>query len=291
MKPSDIVDMAVLAALWGASFMFMRVAAPDFGPVPLAAMRVIGASLFLLPLLMLRGHMIELKRHWRSLLLVGLINSALPFICYSYAALSLTAGLSSIFNASTPLFGAAIAWLWLGDRLTPARVMGLAIGFGGVVWMAWDQASFKPGGSGWAVVACLAAPLLYGLSASYTKRFLIGVPSLAVAAGSLLAAGLLLCVPAVVWWPAVAPSAGAWGAALVLAFACTAVAYVLFFRLISNVGPARTISVTFLIPVFAVLFGRVFLGELLTTQMIGGCAVILIGTGFATGVLTLPARS
>ena len=270
--------------------MFMRVAAPEFGPVPLAALRVIGASFLLLPLLAMRGHAGELRRHWRSLLLVGLINSSLPFVCYSYAALSLTAGLSSIFNASTPLFGAVVAWLWLGDRVTPARVMGLVIGFGGVVWMAWDQASFKPGGSGWAVVACLTAPLLYGVSASYTQRFLTGVPSIVVAAGSLSAAALLMCVPAVVWWPAVTPSAGAWGAAAVLAFACTAVAYVLFFRLISSIGPARTITVTFLIPVFAVLFGRLFLGEAVTPQMIGGCAVILIGTGFATGWLKLPSR-
>lgn len=285
MKASDAIDMALLAALWGASFLFMRIAAPAFGPVPLAAMRVIGASLCLLPLLLMRGQGAELRRHWRPLLVVGLMNSTLPFVCYSYAALSITAGLSSIFNASTPLFGAVIAWLWLRDRLTPLRIAGLAIGFAGVSWMVWDQASFKPGGSGWAVVACLAAPLLYGLSASYTKRFLTGVPSFAVATGSLLAAALLLAVPAIVWWPAVAPSVGAWGAAAVLAVACTAVAYVLFFRLIANVGPARTIAVTFLIPVFAVLWGRLFLGEALTSQMAGGCALILLGTGFATGLI------
>ncbi|MDO9315573.1 MAG: DMT family transporter [Burkholderiaceae bacterium] len=291
MKPSDIIDMAVLAALWGASFMLMRFAAPAFGPVPLAALRVIGASLFLVPLLLVRGQAGELRKHWRPLLVVGLTNSTLPFMCLSYAALSITAGMSSIFNAATPLFGAVIAWVWLRDGLNAQRVAGLAIGFSGVLWMAWDQASFKPGGTGWAVVVCLAAPLLYGLSASYTKRFLTGVPSLTVAAGSLLAAALLLCVPAVVWWPTAAPSIADWGAAVFLALACTALAYVLFFRLIANVGPARTITVTFLIPAFAVLFGRVFLGEALTPRMIGGCAVILIGTGFATGLLRWPSRS
>lgn len=290
MKPSDVLDMALLAALWGASFMLMRYAAPAFGPVPLAALRVIGASLFLVPLLVMRGQTTELRRHWRPLLVIGLTNSTLPFICFSFAALSITAGMSSIFNAATPLFGAVIAWLWLRDRLARLRVAGLAIGFAGVLWLAWDQASFKPGGTGWAVIVCLGAPLLYGVSASYTKRYLAGVSSLVVAGGSLLAAALLLSVPAVVFWPAVAPSAGAWGAAVFLAFACTAVAYVLFFRLISNVGPARTITVTFLIPAFAVLFGRVFLGEALTPQMIAGCAVILIGTGFATGLLKLSKR-
>lgn len=291
MKPSDIVDMAVLAALWGASFMLMRFAAPAFGPVPLAALRVIGASLVLVPLLLMRGQVGELRQHWRALLVVGVTNSTLPFLCFSYAALSITAGMSAIFNAATPLFGAVIAWLWLRDGLTAQRVAGLAIGFSGVVWMAWDQASFKPGGTGWAVVVCLAAPLLYGLSANYTKRFLTGVPSLTVAAGSLLAGALLLSVPAVVWWPTVAPSAADWGAAVFLALACTALAYVLFFRLIANVGPARTITVTFLIPALALLFGWLFLGEPMTLQMISGCAVILIGTGFATGLLTLPPRS
>lgn len=291
MKPSDIVDMAVLAALWGASFMLMRFAAPAFGPVPLAALRVIGASLVLVPLLLMRGQVGELRQHWRALLVVGVTNSTLPFLCFSYAALSITAGMSAIFNAATPLFGAVIAWLWLRDGLTAQRVAGLAIGFSGVVWMAWDQASFKPGGTGWAVVVCLAAPLLYGLSANYTKRFLTGVPSLTVAAGSLLAGALLLGVPAVVCWPTVAPSAADWGAAVFLALACTALAYVLFFRLIANVGPARTITVTFLIPALALLFGWLFLGEPMTLQMISGCAVILIGTGFATGLLTLPPRS
>ena len=290
MKPSDIVDMAVLAALWGASFMLMRFAAPAFGPIPLAALRVVGASLLLVPLLLMRGQAGELRQHWRALLVVGVTNSTLPFLCFSYAALSITAGMSAIFNAATPLFGAVIAWLWLRDGLTAQRVAGLAIGFSGVVWMAWDQASFKPGGTGWAVVVCLAAPLLYGLSANYTKRYLTGVPSLTVAAGSLLAGALLLGVPAVVWWPTVVPSAADWGAAVFLALACTALAYVLFFRLIANVGPARTITVTFLIPAFALLFGWLFLGEPMTPQMIGGCAVILIGTGFATGLLTLPRR-
>ena len=195
-----------------------------------------------MPLLVLRGQVGELRRHWFRLLVVGLANSTLPFMLFTYAALSISAGMASIFNAATPLFGAVIAWLWLRDRPTRSGVLGLAIGFGGVLWMAWDRASFQPGGSPWAVVACLGAPLLYGISASYTKRFLTGVPSLAVAAGSLLAAALLLVVPAVIWWPPVPPSARAWGAALVLAVACTAVAYVLFFRLIANIGLCHAVG-------------------------------------------------
>lgn len=288
MKPSDLIELTTLAALWGASFLFMRMGAAEFGPVALSAVRVIGATLCLLPLLQWRGQMPALRAHWRPIFIVGVVNSALPFLCFSYAALSITAGLSSIFNAATPLFGALIAWLWLKDRLTPSRIAGLAIGFAGVLWLAWDKASFKPGGSGWAIVACLAATLCYGIAASYTKKRLGGVPPLAVATGSQLSAALVLALPGVIWWPSAMPSSPAWIAAALLAVACTAVAYLLYFRLIAHVGPANAIAVTFLIPVFAVLWGWLFLAEGVTATMVAGCAVILVGTGLATGVLKLP---
>ena len=290
MKSSDLAELIGLAALWGASFLFMRMGAAEFGPVALSAVRVIGAALFLLPLLAWRGQVHVLRQHWKPIFVIGVLNSALPFLCFSAAALSITAGLSSIFNAATPLWGALVAWLWLGDRLTPSRVLGLAIGFGGVLWLAWDKASFKPGGSGWAVVACLAATLCYGLAASYTKKRLGGVAPLAVAAGSQMSAALCLALPALVWWPPAMPSHQAWMAAALLALACTGVAYVLYFRLIANVGPANAIAVTFLIPVFAVLWGWTFLGEGLTATMVAGCGVILVGTGLTTGVLRWPSR-
>ncbi len=290
MKTSDLGELFTLAALWGASFLFMRLGAAEFGPVALAAVRVAGATLCLLPLLALRGQVGVLRRHWRPIFVVGLINSALPFLLYSYAALSISAGLSSIFNAATPLFGAVIAWLWLKDRLTPPRIAGLAIGFAGVLWLAWDKASFKPGGSGWAIVACLAATLCYGVSASYTKKKLAGVAPLAVATGSQLSATLALALPALWWWPAVSPSATAWLATALLALLCTGVAYVLYFRLIAHIGAANAITVTFLIPAFAVAWGWLFLAEQPTLAMAIGCAVILLGTGLATGVLETARR-
>ena len=288
MKSSDLGELFALAALWGASFLFMRMGAAEFGPVALSAVRVAGATLFLLPLLRWRGQVHVLKEHWKPIFIVGILNSALPFLCFSFAALSITAGLSSIFNASTPLWGALIAWIWLKDRLTPSRVLGLAIGFAGVLWLAWDKASFKPGGSGWAIVACLAATFCYGLAASFTKRHLTGVAPLAVATGSQLSAALFLALPAIIWWPGSMPSQHAWLAAALLALACTGVAYVLYFRLIAHIGPANAIAVTFLIPVFAVLWGWVFLDEGITQMMIAGCAVIVLGTGLTTGVLKLP---
>jgi drug/metabolite transporter (DMT)-like permease len=284
-KPRDLIDLLVLAALWGGSFLFMRMSAGEFGPLALGAVRVLGASAFLLPLLALRGGLAGLRRHWPAILLVGLTNSAIPFLCFGYAAMSISAGLSSIFNATTPLFGALIAWAWLGDRLTRPRMAGLAIGFMGVVWLAWDKASFQPGGTGWAVLACLLATLLYGFSASFTRKHLTGVPPLTLAAGSQLAAAVVLVPLSVAWWPGTLPSAQAWLAAAALATLCTGVAYILYFRLIAHVGASRAIAVTFLIPVFAVLWGRLFLSESLTQVMVLGCAVILLGTGLTTGLL------
>lgn len=285
MRPMDIGELVALAAIWGASFLFMRLGAGEFGPVALAAVRVSGAALVLLPLLAWRGQFAELRRHWRALLIVGLTNSALPFLGFSYAALSISAGLSSIFNASTPLWGAVIAWLWLRDRPTLPRMAGLAIGFAGVLGLAWEKASFKPGGSGWAIVACLAAALCYGLAASYTKKKLQGVPPMAVAAGSQLSAALLLALPALWWWPAQMPSARAWAMVALLAVLCTGLAYLMYFRLIAHVGASNAIAVTFLITAFAVLWGWLFLAEPLTGAMAAGCVVILIGTALATGVI------
>lgn len=293
MKKTDLLELVSLAALWGASFLFMRLGAADFGPAALAFVRVAAAGVLLLPLLAYRHQLPALREHWRPILVVGLTNSALPFMCFNYAALSINAGLSAVFNATTPLFGAVFAWLWLKDRLDAARIAGLLIGFAGVLWLVWDRAGLKPGASGAAdvapaILACLAATVLYGFSASFTKRYLTGVPPMAVATGSQVGAALFLAVPALVWWPAQMPGAQAWGYALVLAVACTALAYLLYFRLIAHVGPANAISVTFLIPVFAVVWGGIFLGEKVDLTMALGCAVILLGTSLVTGILKPP---
>ncbi|MGM9491929.1 DMT family transporter [Ideonella sp. YS5] len=288
MKPRDLIELLVLAAIWGASFLFLRMGAGEFGPIALAGLRVIGASLFLLPILAHRGEWPALKANWRAIALVGIANSALPFLCFSYAALAITGGLSSIFNATTPLMGVLIAWAWLGDKPGGHKMVGLAIGFAGVLWLAWDKASFKPdasgASSGLAVLACLAATLMYGLAASMTKRWLTGVPPMALAAGSQLSAAIVL-LPLVLWrWPDVPPSGHAWGAAIALALLCTGVAYVLFFRLIGNIGSTNALSVTFLIPGFAIAWGGLFLGEAVNATMLVACAVVLVGTSLVTGV-------
>lgn len=289
-KSFDLGELLLLAAIWGASFLFMRLGAHEFGAIPMAALRVIGATAFLLPLLAARQGLAELRRDWRPLLVVGLLNSALPFALYSYAALSITAGLSSILNATTPLWGAIVAWVWLGQGLNASRILGLAIGFAGVVFLAWDKASFKPGGSGWAVLACLLATLCYGIAANYTKRRLSQCSPLTVATGSQFGAALLLAGPAAWLWPATAPGATAWASVAALALLCTGIAYILYFRLMQRIGPTNTIAVTFLIPVFAVLWGWTFLAEAFTLPMALGCAIVLLGTALAMGLLPRPRR-
>lgn len=285
MRPRDILELVVLAALWGAAFLFMRIAAPAFGPVALVFVRVAGATLLLVPMLAARGDLAALRAHWRTIAVVGVLNSALPFLCFAYAALSITAGLSAILNSATPLFAAIVAWRWLGDRMTAPRIVGLAIGFAGVLWIGWDKADFKPGGSSWAIAACLLATLSYAVAPSLTKRQLGGVPPLAVAAGSQLAAAVLLAVPALLYWPDVTPAPHTWLAAGLLAIFATGVAYILYFRLIVNAGPTNAVAVTYLIPLFAVLWGGIFLGERVTLPIIVSCAVIFLGTALATGVL------
>ena len=285
MRPRDVVELLALAALWGASFLFMRIAAADFGPVALVFVRVCGAALLLVPLLAVRGGLAALRAHWRTIAVVGLMNSALPFLGFAYAALSITAGLSAILNSATPLFAAVVAWLWLGDRMTAWRIAGLVVGFAGVLWIGWDKADFRPGGSAWAIVACLLAAVSYAIAPSLAKRRLGGVPPLAVAAGSQLAAAALVALPAAWWWPSTAPSSHAWLAAALLAIFSTGVAYILYFRLIANAGPTNAVAVTYLIPLFAVLWGGLFLGERLTLPIVVGCVVIFIGTALATGVL------
>ena len=294
MNVRDIRELLLLGALWGASFLFMRMGAAEFGPLALVFVRVAGAALVLLPILVWQGQVAALRQHWRAIALVGLLNSALPFVLFTVAALVLGAALMSVFNATAPIWGALVAWAWLGEKPVASRLLGLGIGIAGVVGLAWGKADFKPGEYGVSpalgIAACLGAAVLYGVAANYSRRKLVGVPPMAQAAGSQLSAAVLLLAPALWAWPAVSPSPAAWAAVAALSLACTGLAYVLYFRLIAHAGAANAMSVTFLIPAFAIAWGWLFLGEQPTATMLLGCAVILLGTALATGALKLPAR-
>jgi drug/metabolite transporter (DMT)-like permease len=295
MKPRDLTDLLLLATIWGASFLFMRMAVPAFGPVALAFVRVAGAALFLLPLLLLRGEAPVLRQRWRALLVLGLTNSALPFLLFGYAVYTLPAALAAIFNAATPLCTALIAWAWLGDPLNRWRSLGLALGFAGVAGLALVKSLHAPAGTGLsalqvdgptllAIGACLGGTLMYGYAGNHAKRHLPGVPAMAMAAGTQLAAALALALPAALLWPAVQPGLRDWLAAAGLAVLASGLAYILYFRLITRVGPTGAASVTFLVPVSAAVWGGLFLGEVPTLPMLLGGAVILAGTALVLGL-------
>jgi len=289
MKPRDLVDLMLLAALWGGSFMFMRVAAPEFGPVALALVRVAVAAVFLLSALAWLGRLGGLRARAVPLAVVGTINSALPFVLFAYATLTLTAGAAAVMNATTPMWGALIAWLWLREPLGAARAAGLAVGFAGVVLLAGGGAGActgaKAGTQAAATAAALAAAASYGVAASYARRRLADADPLLIAAGSQVAATLVLAPLAALFWPPQPMSGFAWASAVVMGVASTGWAYVLYFRLIGRVGPARAMTVTYLVPLFAVLWGALLLGERPTAAMLAGGLVVLAGTAIATGVI------
>ena len=294
MNPALALEFLLLAALWGASFLFTRLGAAEFGALPTAGMRVALASLFLLPVFLVKGVWADFRARAKPILFVGLLNSGIPFALFAYAVLHITTGLSSILNATVPLSGALVAWLWLKDRPGGSRMLGLAIGFAGVTLLVIGKSGFSAmgvasGGSTGSTLlamgACLLATLCYGIAASFTTRYLTGAHPLATATGSQIGASLGLAIPTIVLWPSQPVSATAWGAVAAVALLCTAIAYIIFFHIIEKAGPSRALTVTFLVPVFALVYGSVFLGEVITPWMIGCGVVIICGTALSTGML------
>ncbi len=282
-----LAQFVALGAIWGSSFMFMRLAVADFGPVATATLRVSLGALFLLPLLLWRGQWPALRARWPAIFFVGLLNSGIPFALFAFSLLTITTGLSSIINATVPMFGALVAWLWLGERPGRWRIVGLVLGFVGVSLLAWDQAGVRETDLHpiWAMLACLGACISYALAASYTRLYLHDVPPLAAATGSQIGAALGMALPALWLWPQQAPSQAAWLSLLVLGALCTGVAYLLYFRLLGSASPTRALAVTYLIPLFAVSYGVTLLDEPFTPGMGLSALVILLGTAMATGMI------
>ena len=285
MKTSDLINLFVLGALWGLSFLFIRVAALEFGPVALIELRVLLATLVLVPFLLRQRGMDEVLANWRPIALLGVLHYAIPFCLFAYAMLTLTGGYSAIINASSPMFAGAVAWILMGERLSTARILGLVVGFLGVAILVWDETTLNAASVAPASAAAVAASFCYGLAAVLVRKQLAGVSSTAISAGSMSVASLVLAPMTIICWPSESPSAVAWAAACSLGVFCTAIAFALYFRLIRSVGPTRAITVTFLSPVFAVLFGALFIGEAITAPMIAGGAVVLLGTAMATGIV------
>jgi len=289
MRAVDVVDLLLLAALWGASFLFTRVAVAAFGPVALVEVRVLVAAAFLLAIVAWRGQWPALRANFGRAAVLGLINSALPFVLFSYATLTITAGFASILNATVPMWTAAIGVLWLKERIRAGQWLGVALGFAGVFVLVWGKVDLHPGSTHWSVTlavgAALAATLAYGAAVHLARHLQRGVAPLVTAAGTQIGAAALMAAPAVWLWPAQTPDAWLWLSAVALGVGCTGVAYVLYFRLIARTGAMRAASVTFLIPLFGTFWGALFLGEEVTAQMVFGGAIVLAGTTLAIGRL------
>ncbi|NNC89296.1 MAG: DMT family transporter [Akkermansiaceae bacterium] len=285
MTLGDGIRLIVLSAIWGASFMLVRIAAPEFGPIPLIFVRVGVAALVFLPIVLRPANRALLRRHAGVLLAQGALNSALPFTLMAWAMLSLEAGFTSLLNATTPIFAALIAFAWLKIPLNRLQVLGLLLGIAGIAILAWDRLSFRPGGSGWAVLAVLAGTMAYAGASNFAKVRLAGVHPLIVSGGSLLGASLLLLPFTIPLWPAEMPSPLSLVSALVLAVVCTAFGFFLFFDLLTRTGATAATTVTFIIPIFGILWGALFLGERVTVQMIAGMIVALGGTALVTRVI------
>ena len=276
MSPRNIVEWLLLGALWGASFLFMRVASPEFGPVALIAMRVSVAAVFLAIPILARRELPLMFRYWKQLAVLGALNSAVPFTLFAYVTLSMTAGDAAVLNATSPLFGGLIGFVWFREVLWVQKMIGLAIGFGGVVILVWGKlsgtASLTP------LAAGLAAAVMYGFAAHYSKRSLKNVPPLVVSTGSLVAASLFLLPLALLNWPSVVPSSKSWQCVAALGIGCTAIAYLLYFRLLRNIGPSKAMTVAYLIPVFGILWGYLLLHESVTISTWIGGLTVLAGT-------------
>ena len=272
--------LLLLAALWGGSFLFMRIAAPVLGPVWLIALRVLIAGLVLLPLIARRRHLALLRQHAWQLLWVGFVSAALPFTLLAYSSLELTAGSTSILNATVPIFAAVIGFSVYAERLDGRRVAGVALGFVGVVVLVG-----LPAGGGppplLSVLAGLAAAVSYVFAANFAKRRLTGIPALVFVSGSQLGAAVFLLPLMPVFPPPQTPGGLVIAAVLALALLSTSLAFIIYFQLIREVGPTRTLTVTYLIPVFAIGWGALLLGEQLTLGMLLGGGLVLLGVALA----------
>lgn len=278
MRSADLVRLLILAAIWGASFLFMRIVAPVLGALWTAEVRVAIAGVAMLAFMLFTNRGMDFRANWKHYLVLGTLNSALPFALFSYAALTLPAGYSAILNATSPLWGALVGAAVLGEVLTSRKVAGLVTGVVGVAFLVrLGPAQFSPAVM-LAALACVAAALCYGIAGAYSKKKSSGIAPPLMATGSQLGAALVL-LPFLPLSPVrgeITPFVML--IASLLALLCSAVAYFIYFRLIADIGPTKALTVTFLIPLFALVWGGVFLGEAINFNTLVGCALVVLAT-------------
>lgn len=284
MKARDVGMLFLLASIWGASFLFIRMAVHDFGAPLLVAVRVILGGFILLGVARLTHQQTQLRANWGKFLLLGAINSALPFTMIATAEIYLTASFAAILNATTPFFAALMSWLVLKDALTPRKIAGLLVGLVGVAMVVgWSPLELTT--EVWLAIGMMfVGSFAYGAGTVYSKKSFVGVSPFSMAVGQQLGSGALMLPLALVNLPTQTPSLPATLAVLALAVVCTAVAYVLFFTLVSRVGPTNTSTVTMLVPFFGILWGALFLGETVEVGQLLGFALILVALTQVTGL-------
>ena len=272
------LELTALGAIWGASFLFMRVSAREFGALPLVEIRLALGALILLPLVW-RGRAHFKRAHVLPLVFISAINSAIPFSLFAWAAQRAPAGIGAITNATAVMFTALVAFVLYGEQISKRRAVGLLAGFVGVAVLASGKAA---GGSVWsAALAGTFAAFLYGIGGNMIRRHLAGIPPGAVAAATLVCASVLLAPFAIFNWPSAPIPAHSWVSALLLGVLCTGIAYLLYFRLIYRVGASRAVTVTYLVPLFGVVWAWMVLGEPLTVTMASAGALILGGVALS----------
>jgi len=278
MKPADVARLVSLAAIWGASFLFVRITSPVIGPVLTADLRMSIGGLSLAAWFAATGFNAGWRRWWPHYVVMGILTSALPFYLFAYAALSLPAGMLAVINATSPAWGALFAAWLLRQRLSGRVIAGLVLGVCGVAVITRPEA-----GAAFAWLPALAATgaaACYGLSGSYMRRWAQDAPSRGMALGTQIAGGALLAPFIALSPPLAAPTPLVILCVLALGVVCSAVAYILYFRLVTDIGPAGALTVTYLIPIFGVTWGALFLGESISLAMLAGAALVLLGTFF-----------
>ncbi|ELA9082133.1 DMT family transporter [Vibrio alginolyticus] len=271
-----------LAAIWGGSFLFMRVAANTFGPAYLIEFRVTFAAVALLLIAVYLKKKLTLTAHTKHFFIIGLFNSAVPFLLFAYAAQTLNASTLAILNSTAPIWGALVGFAWYRSPLTAKSVLGMLIGIGGVAVLVGLDTSTIGEEAMLPIAASLMASFSYGIATNYTKNA-PQVPAFDNAHGSMWAA-VIWVLPLLPFLPMRAePSHFEWSSVVTLGVVCTGFAYLLYFRLVSDIGPASALTVTFLVPVFGILWGYLVLDEPVGSNTIIGTILVLSGTMLVTG--------
>ncbi|MND10807.1 putative DMT superfamily transporter inner membrane protein [compost metagenome] len=283
MRIADYIRLIVLAAIWGASFLFMRIASPEFGAINTAFLRVLFGLLGLAVIIFVLKSSYNFEGKFKSSLILGVINSGLPFLMYCLAARWLPAGYSAVLNATTPLMGALIGFAFFSEKLTARKWGGVVLGLVGIMVITTIGESQSTNETLAGVIACLVATGCYGIAGFLTRRWISnngGLDPKVVAFGSQIGATLFL-LPFFIWSSTTGPSinwlqGNVWASVVAVGFICTAFAYILYFRLIADIGPLRSLTVTFLIPPFAVLWGYLALGETINEGFIIGAIIVCV---------------